>query len=258
MPERTPKSGREYLSGAHSRCSLLKFPGFGVFETLSHFVWPQSCSVCGKIGVSCCDKCLRSAAAPLLPFCAKCGAPFGNECCSGSVLCNALSLHEGISRELLLDLKYRNVRSLGMPMGKLVGENFRKTDADMLLPVPLHRSGRREYNQSLLLAKGISLMWNIPVKDDVLYWRIEIGSQAGKKGISRDMMPANAMEASKSLEGLSVVLVDDVYTTGNTMRTAISAVERAGGRVASALVWSRRIPSQENEAAWQDVAETSI
>ena len=128
----------------------------------------------------------------------------------------------------------------------------------MLLPVPLHRSGRREYIQSLLLAKGISLMWSIPVKDDVLYWRIEMGSQTGKKRISRDMMPANAMEASKSLEGLSVGLVDDVYTTGNTMRTAISAVQRAGGRVASALVWSRRIPSQENEAAWQDVAETSI
>ena len=237
---------------------MFKFSGFGVTDTLFHFVWPQSCPVCGKIGVSCCDGCLRSAAAPLPPFCAKCGAPFGNECCCGSVLCNALSLHEGISRELLLDLKYKNIRSLGVPMGKLVGENFRKTYADMLVPVPLHRSGRREYNQSLLLAKGISLIWNIPVKENVLYWRIEMGSQAGKKGISRNMMPSNAMEASKSLEGLSVVLVDDVYTTGNTMRTAISAVERAGGRVASALVWSRRIPSQENEAVWKDVVETSI
>jgi orotate phosphoribosyltransferase len=67
------------------------------------------------------------------------------------------------------------------------------------------------------------------------------------------MMPPDAMEASKSLDGLSVVLVDDVYTTGNTMRTAISAVERAGGTVSSVLVWSRRVPSQENEASWKGI-----
>ena len=205
------------------------------------------------MGVSHCDSCLRSAASPLPPFCAKCGAPFGAGCCSGSVPCCALSLHEGISRDILLELKYKNVRALGIPMGRLLGETFDSVRADMLIPIPLHISGRREYNQSLLLAEGVSSVWGIPAEDGALIWRKNVGSQAGKTGHSRNMMPPDAMEASKSLDGLSVVLVDDVYTTGNTMRTAISAVERAGGTVSSVLVWSRRVPSQENEAAWKGI-----
>jgi predicted amidophosphoribosyltransferase len=135
-------------------------------------------------------------------------------------------------------------------MGRLLGENFSDNDADILLPVPLHRAGRREYNQSLLLAEGISQIWNIPADDKKLFWRNDILPQAGKTRSSRQMMPSDAMVSSENLEGLSIVLVDDVYTTGNTLCAAVSAVEKAGGKVSSVLVWSRRIPSQENEASW--------
>ena len=185
--------------------------------------------MCGRMGVSHCDSCLRSAASPLPPFCAKCGAPFGAGCCSGSVPCCALSLHEGISRDILLELKYKNVRALGIPMGRLLGETFDSVRR-YLIPIPLHISGRREYNQSLLLAEGVSSVWGIPAETERSSGE-NVGSQAGKTGHSRNMMPPDAMEASKSLDGLSVVLVDDVYTTGNTMRTAISAVERARDRI---------------------------
>ena len=135
-------------------------------------------------------------------------------------------------------------------MGRLLGENFSDNDADILLPVPLHRAGRREYNQSLLLAEGISQIWNIPADDKKLFWRNDILPQAGKARSLRQMMPSDAMVSSENLEGLSIVLVDDVYTTGNTLCAAVSAVEKAGGKVSSVLVWSRRIPSQENEASW--------
>ncbi|MCW1713697.1 ComF family protein [Caenicola nitritireducens] len=253
MFERTPQDPRKDISAASPRCSFFKAEVPGSINAFFHFVWPQRCPVCGKIGVSCCDRCLRSAASPLPPFCAKCGAPFGAGCCSGSVPCYALSLHEGISRDLLLDLKYKNVRSLGIPMGRLMGETFSAVRTDMLIPIPLHRSGRREYNQSLLLAEGVSLVWGIPAEGRMLIWRKNVDSQAGKTGPSRNMMAPDAMEASKSLDGMSVVLVDDVYTTGNTMRAAISAVERSGGTVSSVLVWSGRVPSQENEAAWKDI-----
>lgn len=138
-------------------------------------------------------------------------------------------------------------------MGRLLGETFNDISADIIIPVPLHRSGRREYNQSLLLAEGISKVWGIPADDKILFWRNDILPQAGRKSSSRYMIPIDAMGASKSLEGLSVALVDDVYTTGNTLRAAISAVERAAGKVSGALVWSRRVPSQENEAAWSNL-----
>jgi adenine/guanine phosphoribosyltransferase-like PRPP-binding protein len=103
------------------------------------------------------------------------------------------------------------------------------------------------------LAEGISEIWGIPAEGKILFWRNDIFPQAGKKNSSRYMIPIDAMGSSKPLEGLSVALVDDVYTTGNTLRAAISAVERAAGKVSGALVWSRRVSSQENEAAWSNL-----
>lgn len=246
---RAPQDHRKGLSSTSSRCSFFKFMTDDLVRSLFHFLWPETCPVCCRIGVSCCDVCMRSVVSPLPSFCAKCGAPYGLVCCSSSVPCHALSLHEDISRELLLNLKYRNSRSLGVPMGRLMGETFIDKDADILIPVPLHRSGRREYNQSLLLAEGISQVWNIPADDKKLFWKNDILPQAGKTSSSRQMMPADAM-GSENLAGRSVVLVDDVYTTGNTLRAAISAVEKAAGKVCSVLVWSRRVSSQDNEASW--------
>lgn len=247
---RTPQDQRKDISSTSLRCSFTKFLTDDIVPSFFHFFWPETCPVCGKIGTSCCDDCMRSVVCPLPPFCVKCGAPYGLDCCSGSVPCHALSLHDDISRELLLDLKYRNSRSLGIPMGRLMGEIFSDKDAEILLPVPLHRAGKREYNQSLLLAEGISQVWKIPADDKKLFWRSDILPQAGKTGPSKQMMPLDAMTSSENFEGRSVALVDDVYTTGNTLRAAIRAVEMAGGKVSSALVWSRRVPSQENEASW--------
>ncbi|MDD4160170.1 MAG: phosphoribosyltransferase family protein [Synergistaceae bacterium] len=232
------------------RCPFFKVVTDAIVHPLLHFVWPETCPVCGRIGVPCCDSCMRTVISPLPSFCVKCGAPYGFECCSGSIPCHALSLHEGLSRELLLNLKYKNIRSLGMPMGRLMGETFNDLYADILLPVPLHKYGRREYNQSLLLAEGVSQISKIPADDRILFWRNDIVPQAGKASSLRHMMPIDAIGASGSLKGVTAVLVDDVYTTGNTLRAAISAVEKAEGKVSSVLVWSRRIPSQENEAVW--------
>lgn len=250
---RTPQDHRKDITSTSSRCSFFKSLTDDLAHSLFHFLWPETCPVCGRVGVSCCDSCMRSVVSPLPAFCAKCGAPYGLECCSDPIPCYALSLHEGISRELLLDLKYKNASSLGIPMGRLLGETFNEIEADILIPVPLHRSGRREYNQSLLLAEGISQVSNIPADDKILFWRNDILPQAGKTSASRYMMPIDSMRSSKSLEGLFVVLVDDVYTTGNTLRAAISAVEKSAGKVSSALVWSRRVPSQENEAVWKKI-----
>ena len=250
---RTPQDHRKDISSTSPRCSFIKLLTDDLAPLIFHFLWPETCPVCGRIGTSCCYSCMRSVVSPLPSFCVKCGAPFGLDCCSGSVPCHAISLHEGISRELLLDLKYRNSRSLGIPMGRLMGEIFSDKDAEILLPVPLHRAGKREYNQSLLLAEGISQVWKIPADDKKLFWRSDILPQAGKTGPSKQMMPLDAMTSSGNLEGRSVALVDDVYTTGNTLRAAIRAVEMAGGKVSSALVWSRRVPSQENEASWAKI-----
>ena len=218
---------------------------------LSHFVWPESCPVCGRACVACCADCLASVVSPLPLFCVKCGGPYGSECCEGTLPCGALSLHEGLSREILLKLKYRNSRSLGIPMGRLIGNTFGAGETDLVIPVPLHRSSKREYNQSALLAEGISSVWNRPADMGALAWKGRSPIRTGLSRVARETLPLDSMEARRRLDGMSVALVDDVYTTGGTMRAAVSAIERAGGTVTLALVWGRRIPSSDDPASWK-------
>ena len=250
----TPQSLLKDLFSSPLRCSFQGSLTQSIIKSFAHLVWPEVCPVCGRTASPCCENCLRSAVSPLPAFCLKCGGPYGADCCSPSVPCYALSLHEGISRDILIDMKYRNVRSLGIRMGRLMGETFSSgsSRADLLVPVPLHLSGIREYNQAELLAEGISEVWKKEASDSILVWRSDLMPQVGKGGLSRHMMPKDAMSVKADLTGINIVLVDDVYTTGNTLRTALSAVESAGGTVSSVLLWSRRIPSAENEISWSD------
>lgn len=124
-------------------------------------------------------------------------------------------------------------------MGRLLAETFAKPSAAFLVPVPLHRGSDREYNQSELIARGASEVWGIPVRR-MLFWKLGIERQALKRAKASRVLPVGAISAKPSGEtGASVFLIDDVYTTGNTMRAAKNAIERAGLRVSGAMVWSR-------------------
>ena len=208
---------------------------------LYHVVWPDSCPVCGKLAVSFCVPCLASSLNPLPPFCIYCGGPYNGRCCPDSVPCYAASLHEGASREFLLRLKYKGIRSLGVPMGAAASVSISKIEADVLVPIPLHSGSKREYNQSGLIADGVSSVWGIKKDDSVLNWNSVTERQVNKTGKDRSTLADDAMKASASLSGKRVILVDDVYTTGGTARAALEAVSKSGGRVVSALFWSRRV-----------------
>lgn len=124
-------------------------------------------------------------------------------------------------------------------MGRLLAQTLARPRAAFLVPVPLHRRSNREYNQSELIARGAAEVWGIPVRR-MLFWKLGTGRQARKQGNTRRALPAGAISAKPLTEtGASVFLIDDVYTTGSTMRAAKDAVERAGLRVAGGMVWSR-------------------
>lgn len=220
-----------------------------------HMIWPEHCPVCGRPAVSFCPECLASCVLPLPPFCIECGGKYDGSCCVSSSPAYALSMHGGNSREFLLDLKYRNARSLGMPMGRLMADNAQYINADLLVPIPLHKGSKREYNQTELLAQGISERWNIPVASDALFWKEEFKRQTEKNGHSRMMLPCDSISLTEMKRGTKIILIDDVYTTGATLRAAKFAAEKSGAVVAGAMLWSRRLLTEENPISWKNTEE---
>ena len=204
---------------------------------LEHFIFPQNCPVCGRLGASYCDKCLESVTEKQPPFCSACGGWWSEAKCEGAFPCYAASLYEGGAKEFLLKFKYKNCRALGLPMGRLLAGLFESCEADAIIPIPLHNESSRAYNQSLLLAQGISEIIKIPVQDS-LFWTKNFGRQVEKRARERLSLPISAINC-KPLSGESFLLVDDVYTTGSTIRAASEAIHRVGGRVCGAYFWCR-------------------
>jgi len=206
-------------------------------QLLKHFVFPQACPVCGNLSVAYCDGCLESVAEKYPPFCSECGGWWEESKCENAFPCHFASLYGGYAKDFLLNLKYKNCRSLGIPMGRLMGRLFPKCEADMVLPIPLHKESTRFFNQSELLSQGIAEIWKIPVKAE-LFWTKNCGRQVEKHAGERKSLPLSAMGCNM-LAGKTVMLVDDVYTTGSTIRAAAAAVKQAGGKVCAACFWCK-------------------
>lgn len=192
---------------------------------------------------------------PLPVFCLECGGRYDSKCCYSSVPSYAAAAHEGAARTFLLNLKYRNVRDLGVPMGRLMARCRTDIKADVILPVPLHRDSAREYNQTNLLALGMSSILNIKILPEALCWKFDVGRQTSRHGRERKSLSLDSFSASRDLRGARVIIVDDVYTTGGTVRAAKAAVEKAGGTVEAAFFWSRRITLSESEISWSGTEE---
>ena len=114
-----------------------------------------------------------------------------------------------------------------------------------IVPIPLASARKRErgYNQSELIARGLSRRWRIPVWDGVVVRSRETGSQTRLTPEQRQGNVAGSFEIRggklDSLEGAHVVLVDDVVTTGATLNECAKVLYGAGARIISYVTFGR-------------------
>lgn len=153
--------------------------------------------------------------------------------------------NEGLLQHLLHGLKYKNKKEIGVWLGKQFGHDLAHTewggDIDGIIPVPLHhkKEVQRGYNQSLLIAEGLSEILGIPILDKALARGRHTESQTRKSRAERmqNMQDAFVIKQAEVLRNKHLLLLDDVLTTGATLEScALTLLTIPGVKVSFATI----------------------
>jgi len=148
--------------------------------------------------------------------------------------CYATLRYEFPVRRLIASAKYSNNVGLALLLGDLMSRNLPTLDWSTVsicpMPQSLRRHWVRSYNQTWLMAQAIAWHTKALVHADLLMKRKHTAAQKGLKRERRQTNLVGAFEASARVEGLRIVLVDDVITTGATFAAAANCLTRRGAR----------------------------
>ena len=219
------------------------------------FLFPQWCVGCGKGGAFICPSCRRSLPRIMPPLCPRCGKPqlsgtLCPSCVSSRVEIDGIRSpfrFDGVIRQAIPQLKYRNLRALAVILAKLLQDYLAANPlpGEVLVAVPLHpkRVRERGYNQSRLLAKELGKLTGLAVIDGCLIRERHTSPQARTPTVEeRRSNVANAFAFRDSrLQNKQVLLIDDVATSGTTLDACAVALKAAGASLVWGLVLAREI-----------------
>lgn len=150
---------------------------------------------------------------------------------------------DGRIQNLMHRLKYYGIREIAYYLGEMYGHMLNDSeflsDVDYLIPVPLHPSKERKrgFNQSSLIAEGVSLSTGIPVNDKALIRKVHSSTQTRKSRVDRWENVENifSLDDFEELKDRHLLLVDDVITTGSTIESCVNVLKNIKGVRVSAL-----------------------
>ena len=143
--------------------------------------------------------------------------------------------HASTVRPAIYQFKYHNRRIYGRAfareMVRVYGRAIRKRQIAIIIPIPLSKRRRRKrgYNQAEILAKEIGRIMDIPVDTESLIRNKNTIPQKvmDARGRRKNLQHAFAW-TGQNLQGVNVLLIDDIYTTGSTIDVAAKTVKLAG------------------------------
>jgi ComF family protein len=208
-------------------------------DAVLDLIYPARCLGCKSWGAYLCPECLSRAALLDTPTHVA-WAPSGS---GRTLVVWSVGLHNGVLREGVHALKYEGLRAAARPMGRLVAATWRRQglSASAIVPVPLHqvRQKERGYNQSVLLARALGDTVGVTVLEKGLIRLRPTPPQVGLSARERLANMRGAFQGSADLSGKSLILLDDVCTSGATLAACAEAVAQAGGVVTAAVTFTR-------------------
>ncbi len=216
-------------------------------EILLGLVFPPICPVCGDIapaGRDICPECAGRLCYADEPYCMKCGKPVEEyeEYCSdcaerGHVYDEgrAVFVYDEYMSKSIYRFKYNGKREFasfyGRVMAERLGRKIESWNADVIVPVPVHKSKMktRGYNQAGLIAKELSKRCRIPVCSDLVSRKRATAVQKELGAASRQNNLKKAFNVTPNVvKYKTVLIVDDIYTTGATVDALAGCLKGAG------------------------------
>lgn len=219
-------------------------------------LFPEDCYLCGYLILSrekrfVCVPCWDKIDYIRGPVCPRCSKPFGSpdaldytpdylcgDCRKNLPLFDgikAVGYYQGVLKDIIHLFKYRGKVGLGPYLIDLMNQAYQEKWADnsfdVIIPVPLHRKRlrEREFDQALILAKGISKDQGIPlIYGNLIRHRwTESQTSLSKKERRHNVKGAFSLRNPDQIRGLRVLLIDDVYTTGATITECAKVLKKA-------------------------------
>jgi ComF family protein len=164
-------------------------------------------------------------------------------------LARAVARYESVLHDVIHVFKYKGKVTIGEILGKIMADHvypgFAMADYALIVPVPLHPKRLRErgFNQAVILAREISKKVSIPL--DYLTLRRHVFTEPqvslGKEQRTANVRGAFAVKNTRKIEGRRIILVDDVYTTGSTIKECAAELLRCGAAEVAALTLARAV-----------------
>jgi competence protein ComFC len=221
-------------------------------------VLPSWCIVCGDElpwrtrKMSCCVPCWSALPKIETVRCRSCALPWSGASsgeftcidCSNDPLpvdwCDAWGHYNGKLERLLHALKFERHEFLARPMSELLEERLVERDDfafDLIAAIPMHPSKERSrgYNQAALIAEALSRRIAIPFHRTLLRKNAEREAQSTLSRAARVANVRGVFSATTHTKESSILLVDDICTTGETLRSAAQVLLRAGAKRVAAI-----------------------
>lgn len=189
-----------------------------------------------------CPLCQRQTSQEFCQYCVKqlhsCHIPDPSKRWQESIPVFAWGSYSGSLKRAIATMKYENHPQIARPLGQWLGEAWlnspQKNRRLIVVPIPLHPSKqkKRGYNQAALIAQSFCQTSGLKLKQNGLARVRETDAQFGLSALEREKNLTEAFALGKEFHrchpDVPVLLIDDIYTTGATAKSAVQVLHQCG------------------------------